>query len=71
MAYKTSANTQLSISNRPKALPKASPLSLVYNVEDKLSDLESIASLEDEDELDEKTDLFLGVLATKADQSWR
>lgn len=52
-------------------MPKASSLSLVYNVEDKLSDLELILGSEDKDGLDKRTDLFSGVLATKADQSWK
>ena len=59
----TSANAQLSNNNRPKALPKTSSLSQVVNVKDKLSDLESVAELEGNFELDEEADLFFGMLA--------
>ncbi len=69
MASTTSANAQLLNSNCLKALPKASPLSLVHDIEDELSNSESIAGLEGEDKLDKETDLFSRVLATEANQS--
>lgn len=65
----TSANAQLSDCNRPKA--KTSPLSLVHNVEDELSESGSVAGSEADYELDEETDLFSEVLASDADQNWK
>ena len=65
----TSANAQLSDSNRPKAFPKTSSLSQLINVEDKLSDLEAVAKSEGDFELDEEADLFSGMLASDADQN--
>ncbi len=64
-----SANAQLSNNNCSKVLPKASPLSLVHNVENELSNSESIAGSEDKDEFDKEIDLFSEVVATEADQS--
>ena len=66
-----SANAQLSDSNRPKALPKTSPLSQVLNAEDDLSDAESIAGSEADFEYDEEANLFSGILASDADQDRR
>ena len=68
----TSANAQLSDSNRPKALPKNSLLSQMLNMEkEELSDLESVAGLECDLELDEEVDLFSRILALDADQNRR
>lgn len=45
----------------------------MYNAKDNLSDLELVVDLEIEAKykLDEKTNLFSKVFATKADQSWK
>lgn len=67
----TSANVQLSDSNWLKALPKTSSLSQVVNAKDKLSDLESVAELEGNFELDKEADLFSRMLASDADQNQR
>lgn len=67
----TSVNAQLSDSNRPKALPKTSPLSQVLNAEDELSESESVAESECDLELDADADLFSGMLASDADQNRR
>ena len=71
MASSTFANAQLSNGNCPKVLSKNSLQSLVLNVEDKLSNLELIVGSQNENELDEETNLFSGVLTTKADQTRR
>ena len=68
----TSANALLLDSNRPKALPKNSPLCQILNVgEEKLSDLESVAGLECDLELNKEVDLFSRILASDADQNRR
>lgn len=69
-ALSTSANAQLSDSNRPKALPKNSPLSQVLNAaEEKLSDSESVAGSECDLEPDEEAELSSGILASDANQN--
>lgn len=66
------ANAELSNSNRPKVLPKASALSLVQNLEDKLSDSEFVTSSEADYNLDDKkTDPFSEVLTMDVDQNWK
>ena len=65
-------NAQLLDSNRPKVLPKNSPLSQVLNVaEEKLSDSESMARSKCHLEPDEKAKLLSGILALDVDQNWK
>lgn len=70
---KTTSSAQLSNDNRPKALVKASPLSLVTNAIADTSDAESVAESEAaESEAaefdDDQDDLIAAFLATEADE---
>lgn len=71
LASITSINAQLFNNNCSKVLPEASLLSLVYNTQDELSDLESVvdSKAESRNEFDEETNLFSEVFATEADQT--
>lgn len=61
------ANAQLLNSNRPKILPKARSLSIIYNLKNELSDSESLAGLETDYNLDEEADIFFEVLVMDTD----
>lgn len=67
LVFATSANTQLSDSNWPKDLTKASFLSIIYNLKHKLSDSELVAVSEANYDLDGEADIFFEVLAMDVD----
>lgn len=64
-----SANAQISDNNQPQTLLKTSSLSQIVNAKDKLSDLELVAKLGSDLELDEEANLFFRMLVSDADQN--
>ncbi len=67
----TAVSAQLSDSNRPKALPKVSPLSQVLIAQDDCSDLESIAGTEAEFKINDEADLLSELFFTEVDEEQR